>query len=174
MELEIGAGIAPSRSNPGSRVAQRPRNRRAFHREGGFTLVELMAVVTIIGTIASIAVPKSHEVIERARVARAIGDIQAMSIDLETQDTLPDGLTFFGPVRLDPWGNPYQYNKFDPDKQVPKGARRDRFLVPINSTYDLYSTGKDGDSNPTLNAKVSQDDVIRANDGGFVGLASKY
>lgn len=155
-------------------MAGKPYRALAARREAGFTLVELMAVLTIIGTLAALVVPKSHDAIERARVARAIGDIQAMAIDLESQDTLPDALTFFGPVRLDPWGNPYQYNKFDPDKQVPKGARRDRFLVPINSYYDLYSTGKDGDSNPTLNAKVSQDDVVRGNDGGFIGLAAKY
>ena len=54
------------------------------------------------------------------------------------------------------------------------GARRDRFLVPINSTYDLYSLGKDGDSKAPLSTKVSQDDVIRANDGGFIGLAARY
>ena len=143
-------------------------------RDGGFTLVELLAVVTIIGTLAALVLPKTHDMIDRAKVARAIGDIHAIGIDLDAQDTLPDGLDFFGPIRLDPWGNPYQYNKFDPNKQVPQGARRDRFLVPINTFFDLYSVGKDGDSAPPLTAKASQDDIIRANDGGFIGLASKY
>ncbi len=155
-------------------MAERPCRVRVAHREGGFTLVELMAVVTIIGTIVAMAVPKTHDMIERARVAKAIGDIQAMAIDIQSLDTLPDALTVFGPVRLDPWGNPYQYNKFDPDKRVPQGARRDRFLVPINSDFDLYSMGKDGNSVPALTANSSQDDVILANDGGYVGLASKY
>jgi general secretion pathway protein G len=140
----------------------------------GFTIVELLAAVTIIGTLAAMAVPRTHEAIEKARVAKAIGDIQAMAVDLEAQDTLPDDLSFFGLVRLDPWGNPYQYNKFPPDKTVPHGARRDRFLVPINSDFDLYSMGKDSTSVPALTAKASQDDVIMANDGGYVGLASKY
>jgi len=140
----------------------------------GFTIVEMLAVVTIIGALSAMALPKTREMVERARVARAIGDIHAMSVDLDAQDSLPDDLTFFGPVRLDPWGNPYQYNKFPEGKQVPQGARRDRFLVPINSTYDLYSAGKDGDSSPPLTAKASKDDVIRANDGGYIGLASKY
>jgi general secretion pathway protein G len=140
----------------------------------GFTIVEMLAVVTIIGALSAMALPKTRDMVERARVARAIGDIQAISVDLDAQDTLPDDLTFFGPVRLDPWGNPYQYNKFPQGQNVPQGARRDRFLVPINSTYDLYSAGKDGDSSPPLTANSSKDDVIRANDGGYIGLASKY
>ena len=47
---------------------------------------------------------------------------------------------------LDPWGNLYQYlNLSDPTIKDIKGkARKDRNLVPINSDYDLYSTGKDG------------------------------
>ena len=47
-------------------------------------------------------------------------------------------------------------------------------LVPLNSTYDLYSKGKDGASASALNAHASGDDVIRANDGGYIGLASGY
>lgn len=75
---------------------------------------------------------------------------------------------------LDPWGRPYVYNPFPPNRRVPPGARRDRFLVPLNSTFDLYSQGKDGRSVPPLNAGPSLDDVVRANDGGFIGLAAKF
>jgi general secretion pathway protein G len=57
---------------------------------------------------------------------------------------------------------------------TPGGARKDRRLVPINSDYDLYSVGKDGQSSPPLTAGQSQDDIIRASDGGFVGPASTY
>lgn len=53
-------------------------------------------------------------------------------------------------------------------------ARKDRNLVPINSDFDLYSMGRDGQSAPPLTAKVSRDDIVRANNGGFVGLASDY
>ncbi|HQR15188.1 MAG TPA: prepilin-type N-terminal cleavage/methylation domain-containing protein [Nitrospira sp.] len=52
--------------------------------------------------------------------------------------------------------------------------RKDRFLHPINSDYDLYSMGKDGESVEPLTAKKSHDDVIRANDGSFVGLAVEF
>jgi general secretion pathway protein G len=52
--------------------------------------------------------------------------------------------------------------------------RKDRFLVPINSDYDLYSMGKDGKSSSPLTSKNGRDDIIRANDGAFIGLASDY
>lgn len=130
-------------------------------------------MVAILGTLSALAVPKLHDAVEKARVARAIGDIRSMQINLDGRDSLPDDLAELGPIPLDPWNRPYLFNKFE-DKKVPQGARRDRFLVPINSTYDLYSLGKDGNSNPSLNAKASQDDVIRANDGGFIGLGSRY
>ena len=46
--------------------------------------------------------------------------------------------------------------------------------MPLNSEYDLYSKGKDGASAPALTAAASKDDIVRANDGGFVGLAINY
>ena len=52
--------------------------------------------------------------------------------------------------------------------------RKDRFLHPINSDYDLYSMGKDGESVEPLTARKSHDDIIRANDGSFVGLAVEF
>lgn len=142
-------------------------------KRSGFTLVELVSVIAIIGTLSALAVPRLHDAVERARVARAIGDIKAIQTSLDTRDSLPDDLSALGPVPLDPWSRPYVYNKFE-DKKVPQGARRDRFLVPINSTYDLYSLGKDGKSSAPLSAKASQDDVLRANDGGFIGLGARY
>jgi general secretion pathway protein G len=151
-----------------------PPCRAPSGRDAGFTLVELIAVVTIIGTLASLAVPAGRDAVERARVARAIGDIKSISTSLDSQDSLPDQLSSLGQLQLDPWGNPYQYNKFPPNRRVPQGARRDRFLVPINTSYDLYSVGRDGATTAPLTAKKSQDDVIRANDGGFIGLASRY
>jgi len=47
-------------------------------------------------------------------------------------------------------------------------------MVPINSDFDLYSMGKDGRSVAPLTAKDSRDDIVRANDGGYVGLASEF
>ena len=44
----------------------------------------------------------------------------------------------------------------------------------MNSDYDLYSTGKDGAGSPPITAKPSQDDVIRASNGSYVGLAANF
>ena len=46
--------------------------------------------------------------------------------------------------------------------------------MPLNSDYDLYSMGLDGESKKPLSAKVSQDDILRALDGAFVGLAEDF
>jgi len=142
-----------------------------------FTLIELLAAMTILSILVSLAVPKFEEAKEQANIAKAIGDLRAMSIELNTKDELPSTLAGIGRAdRLDPWGRTYVYYKFPPvkGKAGPKGARKNRFLHPLNSYYDLYSVGKDGGSNAPLTAKASQDDVIVANDGGFVGLARKY
>lgn len=56
----------------------------------------------------------------------------------------------------------------------PEGARKDRFLVPINCDYDLYSMGPDGETTAPLTARKSRDDIIRAGDGAFVGPASEF
>jgi general secretion pathway protein G len=56
----------------------------------------------------------------------------------------------------------------------PSAARKDRSLVPINATFDLYSLGKDGRSVAPLTAADSHDDIVRGNDGGFIGLARDF
>jgi general secretion pathway protein G len=133
-----------------------------------------MVVMAILGILALMAATKIQEAVERARVARAIADIRAIQVSVDSSDPLPLTLAQVGfGGRLDPWGRPYVYNPF---RQLdrPGSARRDRFLVPLNSEYDLYSVGRDGASRSPLTVPVSFDDVIRANDGGFIGLASRY
>lgn len=59
---------------------------------------------------------------------------------------------------------------------VPSEAtrRRDRYLFPLNTDYDLFSLGPDHQTATSLGEPVGFDDVIRANNGGFFGLASDY
>jgi len=144
----------------------------------GFTLIELVVVIAILATIAAIIVPNFQAALASAKITRAIADIQALEVEIASYElfngTLPNTLADLGRgTLLDPWGTPYQYLNF-----ATPGARalerRDRFLVPINSTYDLYSMGQDKQSVPPITARVSRDDIIRANDGAYVGLASQY
>jgi general secretion pathway protein G len=62
-----------------------------------------------------------------------------------------------------------------PVEGTPRGnLRKDRFLVPINTDFDLYSMGEDGRSVGPLRARHSRDDIVRASNGRYVGTASGY
>lgn len=161
------------------------RDRRACCR--GFTLVEVLLVAVMIATLSGIALPLYAQAVDAARLTRAIGDIRAMANEIMAfqilNGDLPDTLDEVGyGAHRDPYGNPYQYLNFGSGPGGGPGgggggmgeARKDKFLVPINSRYDLYSWGKDGVSQAPLTAPQSRDDIIMANDGGFVGLAEDY
>ena len=145
---------------------------------GGFTLIELMVVIAILGTITGIAIPAYQSYIEKARIAKAIAEISTIQGEIAAYSTerqeLPDTLGDIGRGNLlDPWDNKYQYLSFA-DITGKGKMRKDRFMVPLNTDYDLCSMGKDGKTKIPLTAKDSHDDVIRANDGRFIGLASEY
>ena len=147
-------------------------------RIAAFTLIELLLALTILAVLATIAVPSYSTYIDRAKVTQAQADIVqtevAIAQYLSDHASLPPDLTVLTNVNLtDPWGNPYQYLNFGTPGA--KGhARKDKSLVPINSDYDLYSMGKDGQSVAPLTAKVSQDDVVRGRNGAFVGLGADF
>ncbi|HXZ25302.1 MAG TPA: prepilin-type N-terminal cleavage/methylation domain-containing protein [Nitrospiria bacterium] len=145
----------------------------------GFTLVELMLTVAIVGTLVGIAIPLYLSYLDKVRIAVAESDIQTLQVKIQMYEDaygkLPDNLSDLKGVGPDPWGDDYQYLNFAAAGPGWKGqARKDKFLVPLNSTYDLYSKGKDGQSKKPLTAKVSKDDIIRASDGAFIGLASDF
>jgi general secretion pathway protein G len=139
-----------------------------------------MIVVAIIGVLAGIAIPAFKAYRERAQVAVCVAGIRVIekavisfAID---ESAYPDSLADVGLADMrDPWGNPYQYLRINGvGKSVTGKARKDHFMVPINTDFDLYSMGPDGKSLSPLIAPVSRDDIIRANDGLFVGRASLY
>ena len=143
----------------------------------GLTLVEMLVVLAIMGVMVAIAMPAYTSYREKARVRQAATDIAGINTQIRQYETvnrgLPPNLTAVGAGgKLDPWGNAYVYTNI-----LVAGvgkARKNKNLVPINSQYDLYSRGKDGASATALTAKPSRDDVILANDGRFIGLASDY
>jgi general secretion pathway protein G len=146
-------------------------------RRRGFTLVEIALVVGIIGVLAALAGSGYSVYRDRARKASAITTMRSISSAIDafraSSERLPFDLAEIGMDKYrDPWGNGFQYTNF---AVTPKGKwRKDRFLVPINSTYDLWSMGPDGKSQPPLTSKTSRDDIVRANDGTFYGWASDY
>lgn len=153
-------------------------SQRKALRPAGFTLVELLLAVAIMAVLAALAVPLYQGYIERARVATAITDIRTIAFKLrafhQDEGSYPTNLTAIGAgAQLDPWGRPYEYLNLT-TKKGNGGARRDKNLNPLNSDFDLYSRGKDGMTKLPISQKDSLDDVLRANDGKFVDLASKY
>ncbi len=126
-----------------------PRNAR------GFTLIEIMLVVIIIGALAAIIVPNFSGRSEQAKVAVAKADISNIATALKLYEldngvfpstaqgllalreraaSTPAPKNWNGPYlekdTVDPWGNPYVY--------AAPGTHR--------SDYDLSSKGKDVNS----------------------------
>ncbi len=151
---------------------------RSIVRPIGFTLIESLLAIAIVGVLASIAIPKYAAYRDRVLVYQAEMDIAALAamISAYTVDSraLPDSLAQVGNAgKLDPWGRPYEYLNLTTSKGNGK-ARKDKKLNPLNSDFDLYSVGKDGSSKASLVPPTSRDDVIRARDGRFIGLASDF
>jgi general secretion pathway protein G len=154
-------------------MAVAPHVRR---RRRAFTMVEILATTVVVGILATVATLKYKDHTEKLKVSTAILDLQAMAFQITVMDPLPASLDEIGRGQLkDPWGNLYVYKRFDDFAGgVPIGARKDRNLRPINSGFDLYSKGKDGQTTLALTAANSKDDVVVANDAKYVGLASGY
>lgn len=153
-----------------------PRRRAA--RAPGLTIIEFMLALAALAVLAALALTSYAGYRERVRVAKAAFEIAAISAVISSyavdNRALPDSLATVGEAdRVDPWGRPYQYVNHEA-KHSRGDWRRDKNIVPINSDFDLFSDGADGASRPPLTAKVSRDDIVRANNGRFIGLASDY
>ncbi|MDQ8755664.1 type II secretion system major pseudopilin GspG [Sphingosinicella sp. LHD-64] len=129
--------------HPGAGRDLRPERRRAKprrdpglrrgdetwrEREGGFTLVEMMVVIVIIGLLATIVIINVMPAADRAAVTKARADIATLEqgIDMYRLDNLRFPTTDEGLQALmagnylrrlpnDPWNRPYQYAAPGPD-----------------------------------------------------------
>ncbi len=127
--------------------------RLTSRQQTGFTLIEIMVVVVILGILAAIVVPKIMGRPEEARIAKAKQDIRSLEAALSlykldnyaypttdqgldalvTKPTTPpipphwkDG-GYLDRLPMDPWGKPYQY--LDPG---------------VHGTIDIWTLGPDG------------------------------
>jgi general secretion pathway protein G len=144
----------------------------------GYSFVELMMALAIFGVLGTLATSGYNRVIASTRIAAAKNDIMKIRMAIEGYRSkyfrVPDSLADINMDSLrDPWGRAYSYLSFATVKGNSQ-KRKDRNLVPINSEYDLYSMGADGKSLSPLTAKASHDDIIMANNGGYIGLAKDY
>ena len=149
-----------------------------MRQTAGFTLLELLIGLAILALLGAIALPTYSDYAERVRVAQAIADIRLLFVGIRKYEddnrAVPPDLAAIGAAdKRDPWGRAYVYLKLGAPGTAGK-ARKNKNLVPINSQFDLYSKGKNGASLPPLTAMPSLDDVVLANDGTFVGLATDY
>ncbi len=140
-----------------------PNKRSRVSARGGFTLVELLLVLVILGILAALVLPKFTGRTEQARITAAQTQIatfgtalDAYEVDTGSYPRGQDGLVqliaqpadvtgWRGPylksdIPLDPWGHAYIYEF--PGKVNPSG-------------YDIRSMGPDGQAN-------TQDDVVNA------------
>ncbi len=130
-------------------------------RFSGFTLIEVMVVVVILGILASIIVPKIMNKPDEARIVKAKQDIRAIQSALEmykldnyvypttdqglqalvqkpsTDPVPPHWKQYLDRMPIDPWGHPYQY------------------LNPgVHGPIDIWSYGPNGPSSGTNGGTV--------------------
>jgi len=146
----------------------------------GFGLLDLMITLVVFSLLVALAVPAYTGMVNRGKVAGAIGDIGSIAVAVErfavnNNDRLPNTLAELNmDIPLDPWGNPYRYLNIRAAGPGNGAFRKDGSLNPLNTDFDLYSAGADGESAGPLSAAKSRDDIVRANNGAFIGLGEDY
>jgi general secretion pathway protein G len=136
-----------------------------------------MIVLLLVGILVALAMPYYGDWRNRVKTLQATSDIIGNEAAVETYMATNKGLpTSFadmpGARAIDPWGRPYVYYNIEANGKG--GARKDHALNPLNTDYDMYSVGPDGLSKSQITQKESVDDVIRASNGGYVGIASGF
>lgn len=61
------------------------KNMKINHAQAGFTLIELMIVVAIIGILAAIAIPQYQDYIARSQISRAVSEVSSLKTAVEEE-----------------------------------------------------------------------------------------
>ncbi|AWT12042.1 MULTISPECIES: type II secretion system major pseudopilin GspG [Stutzerimonas] len=137
--------------------------------QGGFTLIEIMVVVVILGILAALVVPQVMSRPDQAKVTVAKGDIKAIAaaLDMYKLDNFAYPSTQQGLDALvkKPSGNPQpkNWNRDGYLKRLPKDPWGNdyQYLSPgTQGQFDLYSFGADGKPGGSdLNADIGNWDL---------------
>jgi len=146
--------------------------RKVWSRKKGFTLIELLIVVAIIGILAGIAIPNFLGAREKAKVAKAFSDMDALAkaqemyyLDNTEYATALDSLgpTYINSVpSTDPWGNSYRL--YTSPSTTP-------------TMFVIIDNGPDTTTDVTTSTSGwswSDDDRVRGPIGGSDGVTNAY
>lgn len=122
-----------------------------FSRQSGFTLIEIMVVVVIIGILAALIIPNVVGRDDQARMTAVRNDLRAVAnaLDMYKLDNFQYPSTDQGLAALvtRPSGfpEPQNYNPNGYLKKIPIDQWGNEFIyINDGSVYELYSLGADG------------------------------
>ena len=148
--------------------------------------MEVLIVLAILSIVIGIALPSYREHQKRIAIADTAKDLAVISQRLEKYYSLnsryPDDLAAINSDNMvDPYGRAYFYRNLTGgggnDEEGGGGLptiRTDSSGTVLNTDYDLFSAGYDGEYTAKISSNTSKDDIVRGKNGKFINLAESY